>query len=230
VEAFSRASYALILMDCRMPVMDGFAATRAIRRLEASRGRRTPIIATTASALPGEREKCLRAGMDDYLSKPIRMDDLYRVLSRWLPAPDFLPEEKEKTPFQPEKTAVEFPGLTAVKADRLKEFLNTIDGDVHFLFNLIEVFMRDMPARLASLREALQQGDTGTVCRQAHGMKSSASILGAAFFAGLCRELEMLAAAGTAGGAEKLFEQIEAEYKRVAEDFQSILELADIKS
>ncbi|MCL6478765.1 MAG: AAA family ATPase [Peptococcaceae bacterium] len=223
VDAFSRKSYAVILMDCRMPVMDGFEATGEIRRLEALSGRRTPIIAVTAGAMPGEREKCLSAGMDDYLVKPVRMEDLQRVLSRWLPAPDFPPAEQPGTAPQPEETAVEFHGLTALEAGRLKEFLKSLDGDAPFLFKLIEAFLRDMPKKLESLREALRRKDAATMRLQAHGMKSSGSVLGAARFSELCRELETLVAGETTGGADRLVARIEAEYKRVEEDLKSIL-------
>ncbi|NPV74496.1 MAG: AAA family ATPase [Pelotomaculum sp.] len=224
VEAFSRNSYALVLMDCRMPVMDGFEATRAIRSLEALRGRRTPIIATTAAAMPGEREKCLSAGMDDYLTKPVRMEDLQRVLSRWLPAPELpLAGESGNLP-RPGKEALQLPGLTAVNGDRLGELLNTTGEDVHFLCRLIRAFLRDMPEKLKSLRSALRQGDAATARLQAHGMKSSSSILGAALFADLCREAEELAAGGVTGGADKLVARLEAEYERVVKDFETILE------
>jgi CheY-like chemotaxis protein len=78
--------YGLILMDCRMPDMDGFEATRLIREQESTRGRRTPIVALTANAMSGDREKCLDVGMDDYLPKPFQAADLRSVLSKWLSA------------------------------------------------------------------------------------------------------------------------------------------------
>jgi CheY-like chemotaxis protein len=84
VEVYSEGDYDLILMDCQMPVMDGYEATRAIRNLEVGTGEHVPIIAVTANALAGDRERCLQVGMDDYLSKPIVVAQLYEMLDRYL--------------------------------------------------------------------------------------------------------------------------------------------------
>ncbi|MBC7106822.1 MAG: response regulator, partial [Firmicutes bacterium] len=225
VEAFSRDAFALVLMDCRMPVMDGLEATRAIRRLEAERGlKRTPIIATTAGATPEERERCLNAGMDDYLSKPVRLADLARVLPRWLPggATYAAAGRGEGRPRSAVK-GVSLPGLTAVDAGRLAGFLATIDEDLPFLCRLMTAFLEDMPGKMGSLRRALQEGDTEAMAVQAHGMKSSSSILGAVSFADLCGKLEGLVGAASVEGAEEVLAQIEEEYRRVAKDFQSVL-------
>jgi CheY-like chemotaxis protein len=83
LEALTAGTVKMIFMDCQMPEMDGFEACREIRKLET--GKRTPIIALTANAVPGDRERCLQAGMDDYVSKPFRQDELRRVIERWLP-------------------------------------------------------------------------------------------------------------------------------------------------
>ena len=83
LERLAAASFDVVLMDCHMPEMDGFEATAAIRAREAVGGRRTPIVALTANAIEGDRERCLAAGMDDYLAKPIRLADLRRVVERW---------------------------------------------------------------------------------------------------------------------------------------------------
>jgi CheY-like chemotaxis protein len=85
VQSFGRQPYALVLMDCQMPELDGFQATARIRASEGP-GQRTPIIAMTASAMRGDRERCLAAGMDDYIAKPVRIDDLRMAVERWLPA------------------------------------------------------------------------------------------------------------------------------------------------
>src|SRR5690606_7878573 len=86
VEAVAHGGFDLVLMDCQMPEMDGFAATRAIRDAERPGGARLPIVALTANAMEGDRERCLECGMDDYLSKPFKPQQLYAVLAHWLPA------------------------------------------------------------------------------------------------------------------------------------------------
>lgn len=95
IEAVARnqqTSYDLVFMDCHMPGMDGFQATREIRRLEAGSNRHVPILATTASVLPEEQERCLRAGMDDFVPKPIHLRDMKRALARWAPGRRSVPE------------------------------------------------------------------------------------------------------------------------------------------
>lgn len=216
VEAYSRAPYTLVFMDCQMPVMDGYEATAAIRSLESTRGQRTPIIATTAGIMPGEGEKCLSAGMDDYLSKPIRMEDLQKALARWLPDVVVTEEGTQSNNSTGSRVVGSF-ATTFVEATMYDQFLKITGGDEVLLLDLIETFIQDMPVKLDALREAFRQQDAETLRLQAHGMKSSGYLLGLSGFAGLCQELESTTAVGELDAAGELIMGIEAEYGRLEE-------------
>ncbi|HHY94538.1 MAG TPA: response regulator, partial [Firmicutes bacterium] len=222
VEAYSQAPYALVFMDCQMPLMDGYEAARAIRTLEATVGRRTPIIAITASAMPGEGKKCLDAGMDDFLTKPTKMADLLKVLARWLP--DSV--TGEGAPGSMERAGnriIENFMAAFVDLSRLDEFREMIGGDGDFLIDLVETFLQDVPARLTLLWEAWKRGDTATLHLQAHGMKASGHLLGVTGFADLCEELERTAAAGESGADGELIRRIETEYRRLERAMSTFL-------
>ncbi|SFU98063.1 hybrid sensor histidine kinase/response regulator [Pseudoduganella namucuonensis] len=151
------ASYDLVLMDLQMPGLDGLAATRHIRQWERERegdgsgaGRHLPIVAMTARAMAGDREQCLEAGMDDYLSKPIDLARLRRTLSRFAP------------PLAPERRA---PVLDWAAA------LQRLDGDAELLRELAALFLEDGPQLLRELREAAAAGETGRAARAVHSLK-----------------------------------------------------------
>jgi len=223
VEAASRTDYALIIMDCQMPLMDGYQATRAIRQLEERLGRHTPIVATTAGAIRGEREKCLAAGMDDYLSKPVRLADLHRTLARWLPGPGVSPAPD----VDDAAAAGECKGIVVAKTssgyEGLGELTRVTGGDAGLTAEIIETFLQDVPAKLARLNNALARADAAGARLQAHAMKSSGAIIGAARFSSLCRELEDLAGTGVLVGAEALLAQVEEEYRRVGDELKVFL-------
>jgi CheY-like chemotaxis protein len=172
VEAVAHADYATVLMDCNMPVMDGYAATAAIRRWEETAGVHVPIVAMTASALVGDRERCLAVGMDDYLSKPVTLSDLERVLSRWEPAAE---PPIARDPID----ADQFDGLRALDG-----------GDGVFLAGVLESFLGSAAESFHLLNEALEAGDAGALSRVAHRFKGEASTLGAGDLAAVCAELE----------------------------------------
>lgn len=223
VRAASRNAYALILMDCQMPLMDGYEAARTIRRLEKRLGRHAAIVATTADATQGEREKCLAAGMDDYLCKPVRLADLHRTLARWLPGPGV-----SSAPGVGDAAATgEGGGMVAAQTSpgygEFGELLRVTGGDAGLAVEIIKTFLQDMPAKLARLNNALARADAAGVRLQAHGMKSSGTIIGAARFAALCREVEDLAGVGDLAGAEALFAQVEDEYRLVGEKLRVFL-------
>ena len=151
VDALAQIPYDLVLMDCQMPEMDGYAATAAIRRREQEQGtaaRRTPIIAMTAHALKGDAEKCLAAGMDDYIPKPVTVQHLEAALTRWSPqtAPGTLDE------------AVDASALAALQ-DLQGE------GQPDLLAELSAIYLRETPLRLAALHEALARADAEALRR-----------------------------------------------------------------
>lgn len=171
--ALTQQAYDLVLMDCQMPELDGFAATAAIRAKEAP-GQRLPIIALTANALSGQREICLAAGMDDYLAKPLTATALITVLSRWLPRED-PPMEVAPNP--------EVPFVTNPPPILDLELLsNTLGGtpadEAAFAQELITLFHEDASQAISAARQALLQGDTQRVAKLAHQLKGASVQLG----------------------------------------------------
>jgi signal transduction histidine kinase/CheY-like chemotaxis protein len=203
VAALDRQTYDVVLMDVQMPELDGLEATRQVReRLTAERQPR--IIAMTANAMQGDRERCLAAGMDDYVSKPIRVEELVgaleRVPLRAAPAAD--------APTTADEAAVLDPAA-------LRALLDTVGGEFAFLVELIDSFRDEAPRLLAELQRAVEHGDTATVERMAHSLKSNATDFGATTMARLCRELEGQARAGNLAAAPDLAAAIAADFDGV---------------
>ncbi len=192
-----------VLMDCQMPEMDGFEATAAIRLREAAMGadRRLPIIALTAGAVEGDRDKCLAAGMDDYLSKPFSLDQLEGALRRWLPA-----------------TPLMQPGRPHVDPQVIEGVLVLGGGGQELLRKLVAIYLHDAPQRIAAVREGMARGDAPAVARAAHALKSANANLGAAALAELCKQLERHCRGGTTSGAEAMVAAIEEEFAYVSAD------------
>jgi two-component system, sensor histidine kinase and response regulator len=165
--------YAAVLMDCRMPDMDGFTATAEIRR-EESGIRRTPIIAMTANAEHGSRKLCAAAGMDDYLSKPVQMDELKRVLAHWISAS---PTETVAS----HSVAMKSGGTNGVLDSEVVANLRALEepGEPSLLTELIEAFRGSVPGHLARLKAALAAGDPTALGDAAHALKGGAATLGA---------------------------------------------------
>ena len=185
LEALGNEEYAVVLMDCHMPVMDGFVATQRIRVLERGR-RRTPVVALTASALVSDRERCLGAGMDDYVSKPIDPDALAAVLDRWAPA---LRADGSPAHDGPDLTVVrDTRHLDPDQIEGLAE-LRTPDGG-SLLATFISSFTRRVDERLAVIRGCLDRADDEALAMAAHELRGSAATIGAVRVAALCAELE----------------------------------------
>jgi PAS domain S-box-containing protein len=231
VETFSSASFDLVFMDCQMPKMDGYAASREMRKLEASRKGtfRTPIIALTAQAMEGDEEKCLAAGMDAYMSKPFKPETLQDILSRWL-VTGSRPEAEGSIPHrQPEggkKPAVTMPA-SAGPVDAGDEnppvdihVLNSIralqrKGKPNLVEKVITHYLHHAPELMASLRLAESQNNPHQIEDAAHSLKSSSGNVGALSLADLCRELEALGRSHDLSRAPEILAQMEKEFKRV---------------
>jgi PAS domain S-box-containing protein len=243
VEALSRVPYDLLLMDCQMPEMDGFEATRRIREREAlsvkreasesdtryaSRstndaargGWRVPIIAMTASVLRGDREECLKAGMDDYVAKPVKAADLEQVLDRWLTAG----RGRESPTAEVVSLYTSGSGEPdCVDVGTLKD-LQDLSGDdaPHFLETLLSQYLVDADAHIADLHTALNGRQVDIVARVAHSLKGSSHNVGAKSLARLCTSIQQLGESGNLEAIPALLEQLGREFSRVRARFQAI--------
>ena len=159
VTAVSKDRYDLILMDVQMPEMDGFEATSRIRELEEKKGEHTPIIAMTAHAMKGDRERCLEAGMDDYVPKPISSDALLNAIRLLVP--------ERSGPSKEESPVIENTQPVFDKDALLKAF----DNDWDFLKEVIDMFIADYPQMLKNIHDAIHTGDAPALQRTAHALK-----------------------------------------------------------
>lgn len=213
VEAARDGAYDLVLMDCQMPVMSGFEATQAIRCLTDESRCDVPIVAMTANAMSGDRERCLVAGMNDYLSKPVQKDALARMIERWIRATnlDCFPEGN---PMNNDTEKVLDPEVL--------QSLRELSGeDEPSLFaELVQIFLDDTPTRMGDLEQAFQSADSDALHQAAHALKSSAANLGALGLSELFRELELIGRQSDISRAESLIQDVRSEYARV----QSALE------
>ncbi|MCG3201040.1 MAG: Signal transduction histidine-protein kinase BarA [Gammaproteobacteria bacterium] len=214
--------YDLVLMDCQMPILDGYAATRRIREWArtAGRGACPPIIALTANSLQGDRERCLQAGMDDYLSKPLRRTELSEVLMRWLPMKSRVPVRDARPVATP---AAREAGLAehAMSADvgildmeaigRIRALQRPGVPDV--LSKIVHLFIDHSPRILAAVRQAVANSDAPALRNSAHSLKSSSANIGAARVTAICRRLETMGRDVKLDGARAELDVLEFEFK-----------------
>ena len=187
--ALERQPFDLVLIDVQMPERDGLEATTLIRQKEQGTGRRVPIIAMTAYALKGDRERCLAAGMDGYLSKPVRLEQLLEAIAGL--APQFAAVE-QGVPSAPSAAGV----LDEAEA------LGYVGGDRELLRELVGIFLDNCPKRLSELREALGRRDCQALQRMAHTIKGELGSFGAKAAVEAALRLETMARAGDLTDAE----------------------------
>lgn len=227
LQAVRTNQYDAVLMDCQMPVMDGFAATAAIRReeREAGRGRVLPIIAITANALQGDREACLAAGMDDYLSKPFSQQELAAVIGRWMALPLAATVHHEDAPPRLPRESVDVIQRDVINRAALEKIraLSRERGDA-LVQKVIAAYVDDAPQQLRQLQDAIDGLDTGNVRRIAHTLKSASANVGAEALAAMCKALEHLGRADTTEGADAILTDMEHEFQAVRHSLSAILE------
>jgi CheY-like chemotaxis protein/HPt (histidine-containing phosphotransfer) domain-containing protein len=217
IEALRRQLYDVVLMDVQMPEMDGLEATRAICR-EWRSEQRPRIIAMTANVMKEDREACLAAGMNDYLGKPIRVEELVAALNKCQPLAKAVASALPDGPTLADVVEEEAPGEPAediLDPKALEKLREMVGGDADFLAELIDTFLEDAPQMLAEMSQAVEDGDAAVLRRAAHSLKSNSADLGGMALSILCRELEGMGKAGTLAGASEKVTQAEAEYKRV---------------
>jgi len=189
-------------MDVEMPVMDGLQATALIREREKISGKHIPIVALTAYAMKGDRERCLAAGMDGYLSKPIRYQDLLETIQRLVSGmPDItLPAPAEKPPAEVLDEAV---------------LMSRVDNDLQLLRDLVDLYLGDYPRLVNEIRAALERKDARALQRGAHSLKGCTSNLAAKLASEAAFKLEAVAHAGDWAEAGNALESLERELVRL---------------
>jgi len=207
IAALTDIDYDLVLMDCQMPEMDGYEATGEIRRRQGA-SRHTPIIAMTANAMGGDRERCLEAGMDDYISKPLDAAELFALLKRWLPD-----NGKRSAGSKEDLTYSAVPQSDIPVTERLNLFEQEFSAAM--VVRLIDKFLPDTAQRLADLRHAVEAADAKAVARAAHGLKGSYGNIGSRVAASICLQLEQEAQSGSILEAEGRLGKLEEDFPRL---------------
>jgi PAS domain S-box-containing protein len=207
LDRFTAAVPDVILMDVQMPEMNGLEATRAIRELEQGTGRHVPIVAMTAHAMSGDRERCLAAGMDEYMTKPIRAEALVTQVERLgMSARDEAATPTDDVP----------PFDRAAALDR-------VDGDRGLLAEIAGIFLSDIPAMLESVKAAQTAGDPAALTRAAHRVKGSVLTFAAGPSSDAALALEQLGRTGEMAGADRLVRTLELELDRLASALKPLL-------
>ena len=227
VTAISSKPYDIVLMDCNMPEMDGFEATRLIRQLVGDgKISHVPIVATTANAFKESRLECIAAGMDDYISKPIAVADLYRVLNEWI-----APQSGAAVVAPPSATSLGIggqqtkPAISTAAGSALDKLAQLqVPGEEDFIIDLIDTFFAQGALGFEVLDVAVKAQNKIEIVREMHKLKSASRTMGAEAFGNLCEQIEKLASSGNTG-------EVLSRYPEVLASFDGLkVELADIRA
>lgn len=209
--------FELILMDCQMPVLDGFEATRRIRQFPVAQGGRIPIVALTANTMTGDEQRCLDAGMDAFLAKPYTLDALRAMLCRWLPTLD-----SESPPLPGGPPAAE-PARSPAHA-AMREALHTLDasGGAGLACQVLDTYLQAAGPAVETIEKTIAHGDAARLERAAHSLKSSAAYVGAAFLSTQLRDIEAHARGGDLAQARAMLDPLKQEHALVLSMLQQI--------
>ncbi len=211
VEAIEKGNYPLVLMDCQMPILDGYEATRQVRRRKDEKAQ-VPIVAVTAHAVQGEREKALAAGMTDYITKPVTITRLVRMMAKYLETRTIAPEKNGA----PDSLPADSQPKVALRGSRDSipdaERSDPLDPGVRRSPAVVKLFRKMVPDQLAGLKEAIDSGDTTEVKQAAHKLKGGCLALGAKKMGAICASLEPFP-----DNARQLFKELQAEHAVVLE-------------
>jgi signal transduction histidine kinase/CheY-like chemotaxis protein/HPt (histidine-containing phosphotransfer) domain-containing protein len=222
LERYASSEFNLIFMDCQMPRMDGFEATAEIRKQELHSGRRVPIVALTASAIEGDREECLAAGMDDYVAKPFAAEQMRSALATWLAGALSGGASNGKrdhlTLVTPARAAAppSMPGAAEAIDDRVLNELARLqrDGRPDIVDRVITLFLHTSPALVRDLEEAAASANGTRLHRASHTLKSASANVGAVLLSAHCKELEALTRTGTVPDAPSRVATIVEDYRQ----------------
>ena len=218
VKALKKIPYDIVLMDCQMPVMDGYEATNEVRKwekkltggpagcpatnLESTTGpKRVPIIAMTAHVLKGNREKCLNAGMDDYITKPVHPKKLYHVIEKWLNEPEETQEAEIIHESSPEGHIFD-----------KNSFLDRLLGDEDLAKEIIKGFIEDSQCQVETIKQAFDNKDTNMIHHKAHSLKGAAANISATAFKDLVHQIEIAGKTGDMIKAASLIPKLDEQF------------------
>ena len=215
-------NFDLVLMDCQMPVMDGFEATAQIRRLPGDRGKKLPIIAVTANSTEADRKKCLQAGMNGFLGKPYNLADLHAELSRWLapPTPLLTTAELATSTITGETTTQDLPLINLAHFEQLRELDD--DGGMGLALEVIGIFLDTSAQAVGQVHSALMQADVVALGKAAHSLKSSTANVGAQRLSSYYQRLEKLCRAQDLPAASAMVEDVLLEHALAVQKLQEV--------